>query len=107
RGNTHDPAEVGELLLAPAHTYTPSWLWEQGFMALEYSRDTSCALSGQRYFYPFFDGLPGGITGYDYGRNPCGFASVHFGGLMEKPSDSTSRMLAAQILGRRTAARTR
>jgi hypothetical protein len=105
--NTHDPAEVAERLLAAAHTYAPSWLWEQGFMALEYSRDRSCALSAQRYFYPFFDGLPGGMTGYDYGRNPCGFASVHFGGLAEKPSDADSRMLAAQILKRRAKGRVR
>jgi len=69
-------------------------------MALEYARDTSKALLTQRYFYPFFDGLPGGMSGYDYARNPCGFASVHFGGLAEKPSDAASRMLAPQVLSR-------
>ena len=98
--NTHDPGEIAEHLLKAAHLYAPSWLWEQGFMALEYARETSTSLSTQRYFYPFFDGLPGGMRGYDYAHNPCGFASVHFGGLAEKPSDAASRMLAAQLLSR-------
>jgi hypothetical protein len=40
------------------------------------------------------------MLGYDYAANPCGFASVHFGGLAEKPTDSVARLLAADILGR-------
>lgn len=98
--NRHKPAEVAKRLLSvPASSY-PAWLWEQGFMAVEYAGDPARALSTQRYFYPYFDGLPGGLTGYDYGGNPCGFASIHFGGLAEKPSEDASRMLAAQLLNR-------
>lgn len=56
-----------------------------------------------RYSYPVFDGMPGGIVGYDYAGNPSGLVSVHFGGLFEKPSDTTTILLAADILGRQTA----
>jgi hypothetical protein len=105
--NKHDPREIAERLLTSARISAPSWLWEQGFMAVEYARDSVCALPPQRYFYPYFDGLPGSIAGYDYATNPCGFASVHFGGLAEKPSDALSRMLAAQVLKRRTNGRAR
>jgi len=94
--NKHEPAALAERILAvPPHRH---FLWEQGFMAVEYANDAVQSLSTQRYFYPYFDGLPGGIVGYDYGTNPSGFASVHFGGLAEKPSDSTARMLAGQVL---------
>lgn len=96
--NNHAAEQVAGRLASPRPNHVPGWQWEQGLMALEYSQDTVCALSSQRYFYPCFDGLPEGITGYDYARNPCGFASVHFGGLAEKPSDATARMLARQVL---------
>jgi hypothetical protein len=99
--NRHKPAEIAARLLTVPASRFPAWLWEQGFMATEYAGDSALALSTQRYFYPYFDGLPGGLTGYDYGGNPCGFASIHFGGLAEKPSEDTSRMLAAQLLNRR------
>ena len=67
------------------------------FAAL-FAGDRTLELSTQRYFYPLFDGLPGGILGYDYARNPCGFASVHFGGLVEKPGDTVALFLAPEIL---------
>jgi hypothetical protein len=73
-------------------------LWEQGFFAALFAGDPTLELPTQRYFYPLFDGLPGGIMDYDYASNPCGFASVHFGGLVEKPGDTAALALAAEIL---------
>lgn len=96
--NTHIPRSLVARILSRPPYLEKMWQWEQGFMAVEYSGETAFALPSQRYFYPYFDGLPGGITGYDYARNPCGFASVHFGGLAEKPSDATARMLVRQVL---------
>jgi hypothetical protein len=81
----------------------PAWLWEQGFMATEFADAASTALPTQRYFYPIFDGLPGGILGYDWAANPCGFTTAHFGGLRQKPSEDDARALAAGILCRRRA----
>jgi hypothetical protein len=99
--NKHQPSQIAERLFKVPAQSAPAWQWEQGFMAVEYARDSAHALSTQRYFYPYFDGMPGGLTGYDYAGNPCGFASVHFGGLAAKPSESAARMLAAQLLNRR------
>jgi len=78
---------------------TNPYLWEQGFIACLYADRQTLRLPTERYFYPLFDGLPGGMLGYDYAHNPCGFASVHFGGLSEKPSDEAMHYLAAEILG--------
>lgn len=99
--NKHKRERIAARLLAVPAGSAPSWQWEQGFMAHEYSGDAVYALSEHRYFYPYFDGLPGGPTGYDFAGNPCGFASVHYGGLAQKPSDAAARMLAAQLLNRR------
>lgn len=99
--NKHKPAKIADRLLSVPAGSAPSWQWEQGFMATEFARDSTQALSMQRYFYPYFDGLPGGPTGYDYAGNPCGFASIHFGGLAEKLSEPGARTLAAQLLNRR------
>jgi hypothetical protein len=71
-----------------------SYLWEQGLVALLYADRPTCELPGQRYAFPLVDGLPGGIEGYDYVNNPCGFAAIHYAGLAEKPSDA----LAVQLL---------
>jgi hypothetical protein len=79
----------------------PAWIWEQGFMSTEFADAPATALPTQRYFYPIFDGLPGGTLGYDWEANPCGFATAHFGGLRHKPSDDEARALVAGILGRR------
>lgn len=76
------------------------WIWEQGFMALQYADSKIHELLGQRFFYPIFDGLPGGLTGYDYAGNPCGFTTIHFGGLGYKPSDADGLRLADAILDR-------
>ena len=101
--NRHKPRDiVSDLLRVPSHS-VPVWLWEQGFLATFYARELHCQLPSQRYFYPYFDGLPGGILGYDYAANPCGFATIHFGGLAEKPGDRIALAMAPSILGRRTA----
>lgn len=71
-------------------------------MATQYAHESFYQLPTQRYFYPYFDGLPGGILGCDYAHNPCEFASMHFGGLAEKPSETVALMLAPHILGRYT-----
>jgi hypothetical protein len=39
-------------------------------------------------------------AGYDYRNNPCGLASIHFGGLAAKPLDADVLALAPAILGR-------
>jgi hypothetical protein len=96
--NPHDPQRVAALLLRGSHNLGPMGLWEQGFFAALFAGETTLELPTQRYFYPLFDGLPGGILGYDYARNPCGFASVHFGGLVEKPGDTVALALADQVL---------
>ncbi len=80
----------------------PAYLWEQGFVALAYAKKNVVELSSQRYVFALYQGLPGGMLGYDYAHNPCGFASIHFGGLTEKPSDDVALQLAPAILGRRS-----
>jgi hypothetical protein len=74
--------------------------WEQGFIASSCATQPSVSLPTERYFYPYYDGLPGGILGYDYLGNPCGFKSLHFGGLSEKPTEFDSLLLAPKILDR-------
>lgn len=98
--NRHDPQKIASSLMKVAVDRLPGWMWEQGFMACLYGAEAVYELPSQRYFYPYFDGLPGGVLSYDYAANPCGFASVHFGGLAEKPSDATALALAPEVLGR-------
>jgi hypothetical protein len=75
--------------------------WEQGLIAGLYSRKPSFELPSGRYFYPAFDGLPGGTLGYDYANNPCQFASVHFGAMQEKPTDAVAAVLLDELLADR------
>ena len=98
--NSNDPRIIANLALQSRPGATVSYVWEQGFIATLYTHKNTCPLPTQRYFYPLFDGLPGGMLGYDYALNPCGFASVHFGGLAEKPSDDVAIHLAPDILSR-------
>jgi hypothetical protein len=77
-------------------------IWEQGFIAVAFARLPTFGLPSQRYLFPRFDGLPGDVFGYDYVNNPCGFASIHFGGMGNKPGDATAAMLAADVLAPRT-----
>jgi hypothetical protein len=98
--NSHEPRTVVEDLLSGPPNHTLGWLWEQGFMASQYAHEDVFPLPTQRYFYPYFDGLPGGTLGYGYARNPCGFVSLHFGGLARKPSDAAALILAPDILNR-------
>jgi hypothetical protein len=72
--------------------------WEQGFIATLFGAGRTRELPSQRYFYPLLDGLPGGMLGYDYRNNPCGFATVHYGGLPEKPTDAVALWLADEVL---------
>ncbi|HKV11215.1 MAG TPA: hypothetical protein VJ725_23945 [Thermoanaerobaculia bacterium] len=106
--NRHDRAGQGKALVEnPPHAH-PAWLWEQGFVATDFAHDRTCSLPTSEYFYPIFDGLPGGLSEYDWAANPCGFVTVHFGGLQRKPSDEDCRALFHDILGRhRTAERQR
>jgi FkbM family methyltransferase len=100
-----EPEEIARMLLRGQGNLSAAWAWEQGFFANLYADSPVLRLPPQRYFYPLFDGLPGGVTGYDYALNPCGFASIHFGGPVNKPGDSLMEVLAPQILGRQAAVR--
>jgi len=71
--------------------------WEQGLTAMLYAGRPVCELPSQRYCLPLFDGLPGGVTGYDYANNPCGYATIHFAGLMHKPDDAFAAAMIARI----------
>ncbi|HZI17743.1 MAG TPA: hypothetical protein VEY09_04035 [Pyrinomonadaceae bacterium] len=97
--NSEDPRRLAAEMLRVAPEGTATWQWEQGFVACLFGAGRSFELPSQRYFYPIFDGLPGGVMGYDYARNPCGFISVHFGGLGNKPADAAALVLARDILG--------
>ena len=77
-----------------------AWSWEQGFYAHLFANDPIVELPSESYWYPFFRGLPGGMLGYDYANNPCGFTMIHFGGDVEKPTDRDALQLMPQILGR-------
>lgn len=77
-----------------------AWSWEQGFYAHLFANDPVAELPAQSYWYPFFYGLPGGMLGYDYANNPCGFTMIHFGGDVPKPTDGEALQLMPQILGR-------
>ncbi len=98
--NTHDTSQLVRDLLRVSPLREPKWQWDQGFLAIQYRHEPCYQLPTQRYFYPYFDGLPGGILGYDYANNPCSFACIHFGGLAEKPSDTVALLLAPSILDR-------
>ena len=80
-------------------------IWEQGFIAVAFAGRTTLGLPTQRYFYPRFDGLPGDVFGYDYTQNPCGFASIHFGGMGNKPGDASAALIAADVLAPRQGCR--
>jgi hypothetical protein len=96
----HEPAHIAKLLVGGAATMADACTWEQGFFAYLYADRAVHRLSPQSYFYPLFDGLPGGICGYDYALNPCGFSTVHFGGPVRKPADAMIGQITDQILGR-------
>ena len=99
--NGDDPAVTARLLLRGRASLEGSWAWEQGFFAHLYANRAVQQLPSARYLYPLIDGLPGGVRGYDYALNPCRFATIHFGGPVEKPNDEVMLQVAPQILGRR------
>ncbi|MGP0073675.1 MAG: hypothetical protein ACLPWF_17300 [Bryobacteraceae bacterium] len=82
-----------------------AWSWEQGFYAHLFANDAISELPRESYWYPFFWGLPGGMLGYDYANNPCGFTMIHFGGDVPKPTDGEALQLMPQILRRGAAHR--
>jgi hypothetical protein len=84
-----------------------AWVWEQGFVAALFAHRPVHQLPSQRYLCPLRDGLPGGTLGYDYQGNPSGFIAIHFGGLLEKPSDAAALHLAPQLRDRATSGRGR
>lgn len=100
-----DRKKAGELMmlglgkLAGLPKVEAAWSWEQGFYAFLFANDPILELPPEAYWYPFFCGLPGGTLGYDYANNPCGFTMIHFGGDVEKPTDSQALQLMPQILG--------
>lgn len=75
-----------------------TWAWEQGFYAYLFANDRVSQLPRESYWYPYLGGLPGGVMGYDYANNPCGFTMIHFGGDVEKPGDGEALILMPQIL---------
>jgi Glycosyltransferase sugar-binding region containing DXD motif len=98
-----DPDDVARRMLTVNPGRVPSLVWEQGIIATLFAGLRTVELPSQRYFFPALDGLPGGTLGYDYLANPCGFTTVHFGGLHDKPGDAVARLLFREILGRRRA----
>ena len=101
--NTLDPQKLAAELTEVNPEPEPAHLWEQGYFACRFGNEDTCELPRQHYFYPYCDGLPGGILRYDYAQNPCGFVSLHFGGLSNKPTDAAALALAPEILSRHTA----
>jgi hypothetical protein len=98
--NAGDRLRQSERLVQTPRNGHPIWAWEQGFFACEFGAEPTAMLPTQRYFYPLFDGLPGGLLGYDWFGNPCGFAMVHFGGPKPKPGDDHASGLVHAILAR-------
>lgn len=97
--NTYDPRQLAEWMQRiDLGALQLTWYAEQGFIAVVFSGD-GYPLSRRRYLYPAQDGLPGGVTGYDYRGNPCGYALVHFAGPWAKPTDREAMLLAPEILG--------
>jgi hypothetical protein len=96
----HDPVSLAQLIVrGQSRVDIGAWAWEQGLFANAYAGKRVHQLPSRRYLCPLWEGLPGGVLGYDYERNPCGFAAVHFAGLWNKPTDAAAACLAPQILG--------
>jgi hypothetical protein len=96
----HDAAQLAHQMLAARPNPAAPFYWEQGFIAMAYAGLRTCELPSQRYFFPLFDGLPGGVLDYDYATNPCRFASIHYGGLRNKPSDDGALELLLPVVER-------
>lgn len=102
-----DRKRVGELMarglekLSEWEKVYEAWAWEQGFYAHLFAGDRVAQLPSEHYWFPYLGGLPGGMMGYDYANNPCGFTMIHFGGDVEKPTDMDALALTPQILGAR------
>jgi hypothetical protein len=96
--NRGDLRAQSERLLATPVDGHPSRFWEHGFFAWEFGNESAAVLPSQRYFVPCIDGLPGGFHGYDWRRNPCEFACVHFRGEAPKPGDEEAAAVFHDVL---------
>lgn len=96
--NTFDAQEIGRRMSRVSPWRTWHVAWEQGFIATLFAAKQTAGLPTQQYFYPLVDGLPDGVLGYDFRNNPCGFKSIHYGGIAEKPTDEIAIWLADDIL---------
>jgi hypothetical protein len=86
---TRDPQAV-----AHACTLIPTSMWERGFVKALFAHTSRFQLSNQRYLCPVTDGIPGGLLGYDYRHNPCGFACLHLCHLAPQDKLSNGQVLS-------------
>jgi len=99
--NTVDPKGIGADLQKVDPTVVDYWVWEQGYLACRFAKSNSMRLPSERFLLALPEGFPGGVQGYDYARNPCGFATVQFAGLLgNQPGDEDSLALVQPILNR-------
>jgi hypothetical protein len=96
--NHYDPHWLAQRMLVGEINLSCCWFWEQGFLAITYADHPTFELPQQRYIHVLFDGLPGDPLGYDYEHNPCGYASIHFAGLRDKPSDGMTLTILKKLL---------
>jgi hypothetical protein len=97
-----DRAESAAMMQQGIDKLNAAWAWEQGFYAHRFASEAVRELPAESYCYPFMVGLPGGMLGYDYANNPCGYTMIHFGGAVDKPNDRIALQLMPQILDRRS-----
>lgn len=98
--NPRDKRRIVKLASSVMPTIDEPHYWEQGIIAMIYRNRTTVDLDSCRYLFARIDGLPGGLLGYDYRNNPCGFKSIHFSGLLSKPSDVDALYIATRLLYR-------
>jgi hypothetical protein len=99
--SSYEPQQVAKYMLNGPHPRdVREWIWEQGLIAVLFASNSTLELSTQRYFWPLWDGMPGGYLEYDYAQNPCGFTIIHFAGWWIKPSNQVMLQVAPEILGR-------
>ncbi len=63
-------------LLAEKLLAIPVALWEHGLAEASLISPSIAWLDQRRYIHALHDGLPGGLSGYDYANNPCGFVAI-------------------------------
>lgn len=79
--NRHDAGDIARWALGARIDPGRAHVWEQGLLAALGARDGRWRqLPSARYLFPAIDGLLGTPFGYDFARNPCGYAAIHFTG---------------------------